>query len=103
MKAYLINANAKTVSAVDIADTDDVKKLIGFESIDSDEIDDTGDRLFFDESCFLRDQTGKGRFKLDNLAPVADKAVVAGSSGNAANLKDAVVTLEMLTRRITWL
>lgn len=103
MKAYLIDANQKTVTAVDIAGLDDVKKLIGYDSVDSDEIDASGDRLFFDESCFLRDQTGKGRFKLDNLAPVADKGVVAGSIGDAANLKDAAVTLAAVQQHITWL
>lgn len=103
MNAYLIDANDKTVVAVAIAGLDDVKKLIGYDSVDSDEIDNSGDRLFFDESCFLRDQTGKGRFKLDNLAPVADKGVVVGSSGDAANLKDAAVERAALQQRITWL
>jgi hypothetical protein len=103
MNAYLIDANQKTVTAINLAGLDDVKQHIGYDSVDSDEIDATGDRLFFDESCFLRDQAGKGRFKLDNLAPVADKAVVAGSSGDAAQLQDAVVTLAALRQRITWL
>ena len=103
MTAYLIDANLNTVSAVEIARLDDVKKLIGYDSVDSDEIDSTGDRLFFDESCFLRDQTGKGRFKLDNLAPVADKGVVTGAAGDAVSLRDAVVQLAALQQRITWL
>lgn len=103
MNAYLIDANSKTVSAVSIDGLDDVKKCIGYDSVDSDEIDSSGDRLFFDESCFLRDQTGKGRFKLDNLAPVADKAVVVGSSDDGAILKDAVVDHTTLEQRITWL
>ena len=103
MNAYLIDANTRTVSAVHIDGLDDVKKLIGYDSVDSDEIDVSGDRLFFDESCFLRDQTGKGRFKLDNLAPVADKGVVTGSTGDAANLKDAAVELAALRQRVTWL
>jgi hypothetical protein len=64
---YPIDANQETVTAVDIAGLDDVKKHIGYDSVDSDEIDATGDRPFFDESCFLRDQTGKGRFKLGML------------------------------------
>ena len=103
MKAYLIDASAKTVTAVTVAGLDDVKTLIGYDSVDSDEVDASGDRLFFDESCFLRDQTGKGRFKLDNLAPVADKGVVVGSTGNAAHLQDAAVEPDALQRRITWL
>jgi hypothetical protein len=103
MKAYLIDASQKTVTTAEIVGLDDVKKLIGHDSVDSDEVDASGDRLFFDESCFLRDQTGKGRFKLDNLAPVADKGVVVGSDGDAANLKDAAVELAALQQRITWL
>ncbi|HEX7971106.1 MAG TPA: hypothetical protein VF501_02650 [Thiobacillus sp.] len=51
----------------------------------------------------LRDQTGKGRFKLDDLVPVADKAVVAGSSDDGATFKDAAAGLATLRRRITWL
>jgi len=103
LKAYLIDASQKTVTTAEIVGLDDVKKLIGHDSVDSDEVDASGDRLFFDESCFLRDQTGKGRFKLDNLAPVADKGVVVGSDGDAANLKDAAVELAALQQRITWL
>ena len=101
MKAYLIDANQKSITPVDIAGLDDVKKLVGYDSIDSDEVDASGDRLYFDESCFLRDQTGKGRFKLDNLAPVADKGVVAGS--NSDTLRDAAAELAALQQRITWL
>lgn len=103
MNAYLIDANQKTVTAITLAGLDDVKRYIGYDSVDSDEIDATGDRLFFDESCFLRDQAGKGRFKLDNLAPVADKGVVAGSHGDTAQLQDAAVNLAALLQRITWL
>ena len=104
MKAYLIDANSKTVSPVELADgLAGIRTLIGFDSVDSDEIDVSGDRLFFDERCFLRDQTGQGRFKLDNLAPVADKAVVAGSSDDGATLQDAAVDPGALLARITWL
>jgi hypothetical protein len=104
MKAYLIDANRKTVSPVDLTDgLTGVRRLIGYDSVDSEEIDASGDRLFFDEGCFLRDQSGKGRFKLDNLVPVADKAVVAGSSDDGATLKDALADLDALQARITWL
>jgi len=104
MKAYLIDANQKTVSVVDLADgVASIRRLIGYDSVDSEEIDAGGDRLFFDEGCFLRDQTGKGRFKLDSLVPVADKAVVVGSSDDGVTLKDAAALLADLQRRITWL
>ena len=104
MKAYLIDANRQTVTAVDIADgLNGIRRLIGYDSVDSEEIDASGDRLFFDEGCFLRDQTGKGRFRLDNLVPVADKAVVVGSSDDGATLKNTAVELSVLQQRITWL
>ena len=104
MKAYLIDANSKTVTPVELTGgLPDIRRLVGYDSVDSDEIDASGDRLFFDEGCFLRDQTGKGRFKLDSLVPVADKAVVVGSSDDGATLKDAAVELTTLQGRISWL
>ena len=104
MKAYLIDANRKTVSLIDLADgLAGIRRLIGYDSVDSEEIDASGDHLFFDEGCFLRDQTGKGRFKLDSLVPVADKAVVVGTSNDGAVLKDAAVGLDALQARIAWL
>jgi hypothetical protein len=104
MKAYLIDANSKTVSPVELAGgLPDIRRLIGYDSVDSEEIGASGDRLYFDEGCFLRDQTGKGRFKLDSLVPVADKAVVVGSSDAGATLKDAMVELATLQGRISWL
>ncbi|MDO9386893.1 MAG: hypothetical protein Q7T65_09315 [Thiobacillus sp.] len=104
MKAYLIDTNQKTVSLIDLNDgLAEIRRLIGYDSIDSEEIDASGDRLFFDEGCFLRDQPGRGRFKLDKLPPVADKAVVVGSSDDGATLKDAAVELTTLQGRINWL
>ena len=56
MKAYLIDANQKTVSLVDLADgLAAIRLLIGYDSVVSEEIDASDDRLFFDEGCFLRD------------------------------------------------
>ena len=104
MKAYLIDANQKTVSELDIADgLTGIRRLIGYDSVDSEEIDASGDRLFFDESCFLRDQTGKGRFKLDSLVPVADKAVIVGSDDDGTTLRDVATQLTALQQRLSWL
>jgi hypothetical protein len=58
--------------------TRSVRALIGFETVDSDEIDANGDRLYFDEKCFIRQTPGVGRFQLDSLAPVAGMGVVVG-------------------------
>ena len=64
MKAFLIDATTQTITPVMLTDgLFDIGALIGFDSVDSDEIDASGDRLFFDERCFLREQTGKARFK----------------------------------------
>jgi hypothetical protein len=58
----------------------DKKKLMQIDgiTIDSDEIDDNGDRLFFDEEFFIRQQS-VGRFKVDSLAPVAGIGVIVNS------------------------
>lgn len=104
MKAYLIDATTQTITPVTLTEgLADICTLIGFDSIDSDEIDASGDRLFFDEKCFLREQSNQARFKLDNLAPVAHKAVVAGSSDGGALLREVMVDHHTLERRITWL
>jgi hypothetical protein len=104
MKAYLIDANERKVSPVNLVDgLTSIRRLIGYDSVDSEEIDASGDRLYFDESCFLRDQTGKGRFKLDNLVPIADKALVVGSQDEGRTLRDVATALNDLERRIVWL
>ena len=104
MQAYVINPTLKTITAIDIAGSlDDVRGLIGFTSIDSDEIDNNGDRLFFDEECFIRQQDGVGRFKVDNLAPVAGIGVIANSRDEAKSIHAPEVSLQDLTKRITFL
>ena len=104
MQVYVINPTLKTITAIDIAGSlDDVRGLIGFASIDSDEIDNNGDRLFFDEECFIRQQDGVGRFKVDNLAPVAGIGVIANSRDEAKSIHAPEVSLQDLTKRITFL
>ena len=102
MKGFLIDPVARTVAAVEVAGLDGLRQLIGFPSVDSDEIDDNGDRLFFDEECFIRSAPGAPRFRVDNLAPVAGKGVVIGSSAQGRELADAVIGLEALQRRVAF-
>jgi len=102
MKGFLIDPVARTVAAVEVAGLDALRQLIGFPSVDSDEIDDNGDRLFFDEECFIRSAPGAPRFRVDNLAPVAGKGVVIGSSAQGKELADAVIGLEALQRRVAF-
>jgi hypothetical protein len=103
MRAFLIDPAEKTVTTVDVADgLAGIRKLIGFDSVDSDEIDTNGDRLFFDEKCFIRQQENAGRFRLDTLAPVAGRGVVIGSRASGAELCDAVVSLDALKGRVAF-
>jgi hypothetical protein len=103
MRAYLINAADKTITTVDFDDgLAGIRRLIGFDSVDSDEIDATGDRLFFDESCFIRQLENAGRFRLDTLAPVAGRGVVVGSRSAGSELCDAAVSLQALQGRVSF-
>ena len=104
MKAYLIDATTRTITPVTLTNgLDDISALIGYDTIESDAIDASGDRLFFDERCFLREQTCNARFQIDNLAPVANKALVVGTADNGTLLKEVMVDQTTLERRITWL
>jgi hypothetical protein len=101
MQCYLIDPTAKTITSENISDTADIAGLIGFDDIDFDEMDASGDRLYFDASCFIRHQPGVGRFKLDSLPPVAGKAVVIGSA--AEELQAPAVSAAVLATRITFI
>ncbi len=104
MRAFFINANAKEITAVVLDEAmASIRGLIGFDSVDSDEIDTNGDRLFFDESCFIREQQGAGRFRLDTLPPVSGSGVVVGSRNDGAELVDVQVSLEALQKRVQFL
>ena len=103
MTCFVIDPTAKTITPV-LWDggLEAIRQLIGFETIDSDEIDANGDRLFFDEKCFIRLTPGVGRFQLDSLAPVAGFGVVVGSDAHSA-LRTPQVSLAALKDRIKFL
>jgi hypothetical protein len=104
MKAFLINPHLKEVTEVEIEPSiEAIQNLIGFKTVDSDEIDSNFDQLFFDDECFIRQQDQAGRFKVDNLAPIAGKGVIANSSDNGKTITNPQVTLEALTKRVTFL
>ncbi|OZA05324.1 MAG: hypothetical protein B7Y05_22140 [Polynucleobacter sp. 24-46-87] len=103
MQVFAINPLTKEIHAVEIADTKEaVQELIGFSTIDSDEIDDNGDRLFFDEECFIRQQGNVGRFKVDSLAPVAGIGVIVNSQ-DGKTFQSAIINPEELLKRVTYL
>ncbi len=104
MKVFLIDPNNKQVKEFDIAETRlALQDLIGFETIDFDEIDSNGDCLFFDEECFIRQQVNVGKFKVDNLAPIAGKGVIVNSSDNGQTLSTPKISLSDLIKRVTFL
>jgi len=73
MKAFQINPATKEISEIEInGDNAALVSLIGQPDVGFDEIDDNGDRLYFDEACFIREQPGAGRFKLDSLPPCSN-------------------------------
>jgi hypothetical protein len=101
MKAFLISPETQTIDAIEIVDRDDIVNLIGFDTIESDAVGAAGDRLYFDEECFLRGT--RGRFRIDNIIPVAGKGVVVGTAEDGATLRDAVTDIEDLRRRIKYM
>lgn len=104
MQVFMIDPTQKTITPVDMDGTlDAIRVLIGFDTIDSDEIDNNGDRLFFDESCFIRQQDGIGRFKVDNLAPVAGIGVIANSRDEGKSIQAPEVLLQDLIKRVSFI
>ena len=103
MKALLINANLKIVTEVEIEPSREaIQELIGFKTIDADEIDSNFDQLFFDEECFIRQQDQKGRFKVDNLAPVVGMRVIVNSA-DSQTFDSPKINLADLIKRVTFL
>ena len=96
--AFLISSDDKTIEPVELSGAEDVARLIGFDTIETDDVDDAGDRLFFDEECFIRGTAG--RFQIDKLIPVAGKGVVVGVADDSETLTDVSISLDELRERI---
>ena len=101
MKAFLIDAFNQTIEPIDIEPSlDGIRKAIGFDTIESDDVEDGDDRLFFDEECFIRAQLKPGRFRLDSLPPVAGRGVVVGGGPDEGSLRDPEIDLDDLSTRV---
>jgi hypothetical protein len=96
-KAFLIAPQTQTIEEVSVDGTDDIAAAIGYATLESDEVGSAGDRLYFDEECFIRGTPG--RFQIDALIPVAGKGVVVGVSDDGVTLRDPATTLEELRAR----
>lgn len=101
MKALLINPENRSIEAIDIDAREDIARLIGFDTIESDAVGTAGDRLYFDEECFLRG--AGGRFQIDSIIPVSGRAVVVGTADEGATLRDVATDIEDLRSRIKYL
>lgn len=101
MKAYLINAETQSIETVEIDNRDDIIKLVGYDTLESDAIGKDGDRLFFDEECFLRGS--KGKFQIDTVIPVSGKGVLVAGSENGTSLQDVIIDIDDLRQRIKYL
>lgn len=99
MRAILIQPDTRNLEVVDVRNRDDIARLVGYATLESDAVGSAGDHLFFDEECFLRGTTG--RFQIDTLVPVSGVGVIVGMDGDA--LRDATTDLEDLRHRIRYL
>ena len=101
MKALLINPETRSIEAIDIGSHAELASLIGYDTIESDAVGTAGDRLYFDEECFLRGTTG--RFQIDTLVPVSGRAVIVGTADDGATLRDVATDIEDVRSRIKYL
>jgi len=101
MHAYVIDPFKQTIEQVEIDQSlDAIRAIVGYDTIDSDEIARSEDRLFFDEECFIRSQPQPGRFRLDTLPPVAGIGVVVGGGPDENALTAPGLALEELKDRV---
>jgi len=101
MKALLINPESRSIEAIDVSSHADLASLIGYDTIESDAVGTEGDRLYFDEECFLRGTTG--RFQIDALIPVSGRAVIVGTADDGATLRDVASDIEDVRSRVKYL
>jgi hypothetical protein len=101
VKAFLITPDKQSIEAININSREDIAKLIGFDTIESDAVGTAGDRLYFDEECFLRGTSG--RFQIDSVIPVSGKAVIVGTADGGSTLRDVASDIDSLRSRIQYL
>ena len=101
MKAFLIDPENRSIESIDINGFDDIVRLVGYDTLESDAVGTEGDRLYFDEECFLRGTTG--RFQIDTVIPVSGKGVIACTAEDGSTLSDVVTEIDDLRSRIKFL
>ena len=101
MNALVIDPTRQTIEEVQVASLVDIKNVIGVQTVTSDAVGTEGDLLFFDEECFIHGTAG--RYKIDNLIPVAGIGLLVGSFGEGAELRDVQTNVEDVKHRITYI
>ncbi len=96
----MANAKNHSIEAIELSNENHIKTLIGSETIESDAVGSAGDRLFFDEECFIRGTSG--RFQIDTLIPVAGKGVIAGTAADGTTLSDVLIGIDELRNRTSF-
>ena len=99
MRGWYIDPESRSVEAVEIHSDEDIAKLIGYDTVAADAIDDH-DSLHFDEECFLR--RSAGRFQLDTLVPVSGKAVIIGRD-EQGKIADVTLDEQGIAARLAYL
>lgn len=91
MRVILITPENTSIEIIDVSSKYEISSLIGFDTLESDELGTNGDRLYFDEECFIRGDAVKGHFQVDTLIPFAGKGAVIGSAAGSEELTDALI------------
>ena len=100
MKAILIRPESQSIEPVEVNDKDEIIRLIGFDTLIGDDIGSSGDKLYFDEECFLRGT--EGRFQIDKLIPVSGIGIVIGSD-DGETLSDVNTDIDKIRARTKFL
>jgi hypothetical protein len=104
MNAYLIDPSTREIRRVELSHgATEIASLLEAKSVDFDEIDEGGDRLYFDEDCFIKAQPGDARFKVDNLAPVSGAGLICGTESPNGVLQAAQNDLDKIEKRVQFL
>jgi len=101
MKALLIKPDTRSIESIDIDSHADIVRLVGYDTLESDAVGTAGDRLYFDEECFLRGTSG--RFQIDSVIPVSGRAVIVGTADDGATLRDVMTDIDDVRSRIKYL
>ena len=98
MKALLIKPAEQSIEPIDIGSMQEIIELIGFDTVISDDVGKDGDKLYFDEDCFLRGN--KDKFQIDTVIPVSGIGILVGSDGNdgLADLKADIEDIRSRTK-----